>query len=256
MHLGDLILRLSAPAILLVLAVVFLRRKFYTDFPLFFTYILFAPIATALRISVRNQPWPYFVVYWSSEAVFGILALLALNEVFKSMFDLDYEKHWWFRFILPVTAVIIALVFLGQPARPTITLRLTNAVFSFDLGVHVLQAAFMVLFLILEKIVGASYDQHEQGIIAGFGISAGVTILTDLIRLHGGAGYTVYFTYVPPAAYILAAAIWLSAFVKEPPPRQRLPIPISELIELLKKQGEIAELIAKKWKLWRYQGLG
>lgn len=249
----DWALRLTPATMLVVLAVVFFRRKFYEDFPFFFAYILFAPLATIARISVRNQPWPYFVVYWSTEAVFGILALLALNEVFKRMFDLDYAEHWWFRFILPAIAVLITLIVLGQPLRPTLALRLTNAVFSFDLGVHLVQGAFMVLFLIFEKVLGASYDQYEQGIIGGFGISAGVTILTDLVRVHGGSRFTIYFTYVPPAAYIVAAAIWLRAFLKEAPPRKRLPIHISELIDLFKKQGEIAERINRKWKLWRYQ---
>jgi hypothetical protein len=238
---------------LVVLAVIFLHRKFYKDFLFFFAYISFAPVATVARIFVRNQPWPYFIVYWSTEAVFAILALFTLNEVFKRMFDLDYAQRWWFRFILPVLAVIIAILFLGQPLRPTSGGRFANAVFSFDLGVHFLQGAFLVLFLAFEKILGASYDQYEQGIIGGFGISAAVTILTDLLRAHGGSRYTVLFTYAPPAAYILAAIIWLRAFVKEPSQRQRLPISISELIELLKRQGEIADRINRKWKLWRLQ---
>jgi hypothetical protein len=253
MPLIDWALRIIPATILLVLGVILVRRNFYREFPFFFAYIVFAPIATVMRVSARAHPKPYFVTYWSTEAVFAILALLALNEVFKSMFDLDYAEHWWFKFILPVMAVAIAMLFLGQPLRPTVSARISNAVFSFDLGVHFLQTIILLLFFVLEKVLGASYDQYEQGIIAGFGISAGFTILVDGLRVHGGAQYTAYFTYVPPIAYILAAAIWLRAFVKEPPPHQRLPIPISELLALLKRQGEIAERINKKWKLWRYQ---
>lgn len=253
MRIGDLILRFSAPAIIVVLVVIFLRRKFYRDFPLFFAYIVFVPIATVLRVSVSAYPKSYYVAYWTTEAVYGLLALLALNEVFKTMFDLNYAEHWWFRFILPTLAIAITIFFLKQPLRPTVTARITNTVFSFDLGLHFLQTLILLLFFVLEKVFGASYDQYEQGIIAGFGISAGFTIVADAIRVRGGSSYTVFFAYIPPAAYILASIIWLFAFVKEPPPRQRLPIRISELIDLLKKRGEIAERMNRKWKFWRYQ---
>ena len=248
----DWTLRITPAVILLVLVFVFLRRRFHMDFPFFFSYIVYAPLATAVRIFLRTRPFAYFVAYWSTEAVFGILALLALNEIFRSLFASDYEDHRWFRLILPVMATVIGGIFLLEPIRPT-NLPMANAVFSFDLGVHFLQATVLILFLILEKVLGAAYDQYEQGIIAGFGISASVTIFTDLVRFHGGSAYTVYFTYVPPAAYILVTAVWLRAFVKRPPPRQRLPVKLADLLNLLKREAEIAERIARKWRLWRFQ---
>src|SRR5215467_2474851 len=119
MQIGDLILRFTAPAVLLVLVVVFLRRRFYREFPLFLTYILVALVVPVMRVAVRNQPVSYFVVYWTADAILGVLALLALNEVFKHLFESDYEDHWWFRLVLPTAALLIALLFLGQPLRPT-----------------------------------------------------------------------------------------------------------------------------------------
>ena len=252
MQIGDLILRFTAPAILLILVVVFLRRRFYREFPFFLAYILLALVVPVTRVAVRSKPVSYFVVYWTADAILGILALLALNEVFKHLFESDYEHYWWFRLVLPVAALLIALLFLRQPLRPTTTGRITNAVFSFDLGIHSLQALILVLFVFLDKVFTAASDQYDYGIVRGFGVSACITIFADLARSHFGSGYTFYFTYAPPVGYIAATLIWLHAFVRRPPSRQKLPITVHELLELLGKQAEVAAKIARSWRPWRY----
>src|SRR5215471_16553856 len=112
MHVLDWILWLVPMTILLVLAVIQLLRGFHVDFPFFFSYVAFAVIATVARIIVRNAPVSYFWVYWITDAVLGILALLTLNEVFKHLFGVDYAAHWWFRLILPAAALIIAFLFV------------------------------------------------------------------------------------------------------------------------------------------------
>ena len=249
---ADLTVSLVPLILLLFLAVVLIRRKFYVEFPLFSLYTTTALLATVVRLAVTNQPIPYFVVYWTADAILGVLALLSLNEVLKHLFEFDYEQHWWFRLVLPVAALLIALLFLRQPLRPTTTGRITNAVFSFDLGIHSLQVLILVLFVLLDKIFTAASDQYDYGIVRGFGVSACITIFADLARSHFGSGYTFYFTYAPPVGYIAATLIWLHAFVRRPPSRQKLPITIHELLELLGKQAEAVAKLARNWRLWRY----
>src|SRR5215831_8605811 len=185
------ILSLTPAAVLLVLLVLFIRHRLYRDFPFFFAYISFALLSFALRWSVRNAPLSYFLVYWVTEAIYGILALLALNEVFKHLFELDYREHWWFRLWLPTTAFVIAVVFLVLPIGRITPYWSTNIVFSFDLGMHCLEVLILMLFVFLDKILVAAYDQYDFGIVRGFGVSASVTILADLMRSHFGSAYTV-----------------------------------------------------------------
>ena len=82
MPVGDLLLRLTAPLILLALIVVLIRRKLYRQFPVFFVYLAYALSASGLRIAVKSQPKSYFVIYWSADIIYGILALLVIREVF------------------------------------------------------------------------------------------------------------------------------------------------------------------------------
>jgi hypothetical protein len=247
MSVVDLILRFTPAVILLVLAVVFVRRHFYKEFPLFFAYVAFSLIATAARFSVRNEPVPYFVVYWTTDAIYALLALLALNEVFKRVFELDYKEHPWFRFVLPLTALVIAGFFITQPYVLSLApaARISNIIFSFDIGVHCLEGVILLLFLLLQKILASAYDQYESGILTGFGLAAYITMSADVARSDFGSGFELYFRYAPPLGYILAAAIWLHAFVRKPLPQQKLKIRISELLQLLKRQQEFMDKISK-----------
>jgi len=78
-----------------------------------------------------------------------------------------------------------------------------------------------------------------------------VTILADLLRSHFGSAYTIHFAYAHPLGFLAATVIWLHAFIRKPPARQKLPITVRELLDLLKKEAEIAEKIAKNWRFWR-----
>jgi len=235
-------------AILLALAVLFVRRRIYRAFPLFFGYVLFAVLATAVRVSVRSQLTAYFWAYWITDAGYGLLALLALNEVFKHLFEFDYKEYWWFRLSLPTAAFVIALVFFVQPMGQVSSYPVRNAVFSFDLGMHCLEGLILILFVVLDKVFAAVYDQYDYGVVRGFGVSAFVTIFADLARSHFGSRYTLVFAYAPPMGYIVATLIWLHAFLSKPPERQRLPITMKELMALMRKQGEAMGKIIH----WKY----
>src|SRR5690348_9924 len=103
----DLILSFTAPAILVGLAIILFRRRFYREFPLFFAYILYVPIADALRISVTGRATPYYWLYWITEAIYGIAEVLVIREVFRRIFALQYATWRWFRLILPGTVLLI-----------------------------------------------------------------------------------------------------------------------------------------------------
>ena len=108
MHNGDLLLRFTGPAFLLVLVILLVKRKHHREFPFFFTYAIFSIIAAIARQTASSHPVGYFIVYWSAEALYGILALLVLREVFHHVFSVEYELHPWIRFPLPVTVIVPA----------------------------------------------------------------------------------------------------------------------------------------------------
>src|SRR5262249_62059545 len=75
MRVADWIAFVGPLALLLALAVVFLRRKFYRDFPFFFAYVLFAIMAMEVRAAIRSLPAAFFAVYCAGGAVMAFVSV-------------------------------------------------------------------------------------------------------------------------------------------------------------------------------------
>src|SRR5947209_4940119 len=115
MHLSTL-LGWTGPVLQLWLAGILVRRKLYrrARFPFFTSYTLYSVLASFLRKCISSNSASYYMLYWSTEAIYAILALLSLNEVFRRLHRLDYKDFRWFRFLLPVTALLIVTVALWE----------------------------------------------------------------------------------------------------------------------------------------------
>ena len=166
---------------------------------------------------------------------YAVLALFAVNEVFKRIFELDYEVYPWSRVLLPGLSVAISVIFLWgamHPAHSGIG-RITTAIFSFDLGVHCVEGLLLLLFLALRWYFSAAWSRYDYGILIGFGVSACTTLAADAARSVFGTRSEAYFVYVPPMGYLAAALIWLWTFSAKPqPPEGR---PIADLLNLVRR---------------------
>ena len=256
MTVRDLILSFTAPAILLVLALIIVRRRLYREFPLFFTYVVFSAVVGALRETAIDHRFLYFWLYWITEALYGILALLVLREVFHRVFALPYEAYRWFRFLLPAALfIILGFSFLEAVIHPRgggYIPRLITAIYWFDLGVHALEGTVLLLVVALIVVFPVAWRQHEFGILAGFGVSACITILADLMMLQAGSRYETFFRYGPPIAYVLATIIWLHAFLRPPQTRSQSQIEPDEMLEIVRRSRQLLEKIERALRLRRH----
>jgi|GEM_PF-818610 len=256
MTVRDLILSFTAPAILLVLALIIVRRRLYREFPLFFTYVVFSAVVGALRETAIDHRFLYFWLYWITEALYGILALLVLREVFHRVFALPYEAYRWFRFLLPAALfIILGFSFLEAVIHPRgggYIPRLITAIYWFDLGVHALEGTVLLLVVALIVVFPVAWRQHEFGILAGFGVSACITILADLMMLQAGSRYETFFRYGPPIAYVLATFIWLHAFLQPLQSRPQSQLHPDEMLEIVRRSRRLLEKIERALGLRRH----
>lgn len=250
----DLMLGLVAPIILLPLAVVIYRRKLHKEFPFFFAYSLYASIAGILREVLPQRRFGYFVFYWMTEAIYGILGLFVISEVLRHLFPIEHYR--WSRWLLPIAiGVILAFasseVFYHPLGHGQISI-LVRCIYWFDVGVHGLEGLALVLVGVVTQFFRISWRKYEFGILTGFGISAFVTMLADLLRFDLGSGYETFFRYGPPIAYLAAAVVWLEAFVRPAAPKQGSKITRDEAQASL---GRARAGLARVKKLlgWRYQ---
>jgi hypothetical protein len=242
-------LHLAAPAIVLVVMIIVVRRRLYREFPLFFSYLLYVVIATGLRTSVSTKTAQYFWFYWITEAIYGVAELLVIREVFRRTFLVEYVAHRWFRFIFPVTVIAILSLLLAEalyhPLGRGYISHLVNAIYWFDLGIHALEGTILLVLLGLMLLFPVSWRRYEFGVLTGFGVSASVTMLAYLLRFEWGGSYEAFFRYGPPVAYIAATLVWLHAFWRPPEPSPRIPIDPAEAVELMRYYRELLDRIRK-----------
>lgn len=249
MRFFDISLYFASPIVLLGLIIIFVRRRLSPEFPVFFAYLLYVPVTAVLRMSVNYHSPAYFWLYWSTEAGFGIFALLVLREVFHRVFAVAYASYRWFGFLLPATVFIIVGFTLWEtiyhPLWPRHIPWIISAIYWFDFGVHLLEGMILLLVLALTIAFPVSWRQYEFGILAGFGLNASVTMMAYLFRFQGGHAYENFFRYGPPVAYFLATLIWLHAFFRPPAPSRHPQMDLEELLAIVRRWKHLLEKIEK-----------
>jgi hypothetical protein len=193
----------------------------------------------------------FFIVYWVTEMIYGVLALLAILEVFKPTLGAYFEPMWgrWMPALTLMGVVGISMWRgLYHPVGQGNALGAWAAgAYTFMLEVLFLQIiVFAVcLRLALRRPYPVRWGRYRLGIIGGFGLAACASATAYLLRFVFGARYEVVFHYVLPGAYIGAAAGWLMAFWRPESPRSRRPIEdyrraveaMSEAVEQAKKDS-------------------
>lgn len=216
----DICLHIGPPIVLLSLIFILLRRQLHRDFRIFFLYMFYVPVATALQMAVMHRPAAYFWLYWSTEAGYGILALLVLREIFHRVFAVVYANYRWFRFLLPAIVIFSLGLSLwevlqhpfGREDLPGVV----NAIYWFDLGAHLVEGGVLLLLLALTAVLPIAWRRYEFGILAGFGLNASLTIIAYVLRFDLGRSCEVFFRYGPPIAYLFATLVWLRVFFRPP----------------------------------------
>lgn len=214
MRTAELALALGGTFLELCLLVVLVAQRAYNVFPAFFVCTAFSAFSTVAALLVSNHPAAYLWVYWGTEALYVLLAFLALLEVFKSVFQSFYHLPW-FRFLFPGIGVLMLSVATTRSImRPPAEVNRAFAVIIFlELAVRFLQLGILFLFFALVRFFHMLWRQYAFGIAFGFGVSAAGSLVVFLLRSEFGTKLDHVVRITPPIAYTLAVAVWLLTFL-------------------------------------------
>jgi hypothetical protein len=242
MGINNLILE-GGPAFLqIAIITVFVKRQLTRRFPWFFAYTVFSVGATIIRHETSNQPVEYYWVYWITEVIFGILALLALSEVFELAAKIFYFGQGVSRFV-PVAAVLTVLAYaLWQtiyhapafaPGSAAVA-HLQAGAYALTFGINCLETGicFLCLRLTRMKGYGIRWGQYDFGVLVGFGLMGGLNSLIYLARLVFGNSFEDLFRFAPAGVYLIVTATWFDAFRRKEPPFTKQPPTVEELNRL------------------------
>jgi hypothetical protein len=242
MRKADILLTLIGPIISGGLAIILLRRKANREFPFFFAYVSASICIGLFRAAVAGNYLFYFEVYWTTEALYIVLALLALHEVFRKVFATFYERRWFWLFFPSVVIAIsvLAVIYrLGSP--PAQANEVISLIISLGMAVNLVQALLFVLFFALVWFNGIGTREYPFGIVMGFAAIAIVTFAADWARSEFGTRLNIVSSYAPAVAYILAVILWLNTFLRppEPEPQWRLKITPEQLLDEMRQYSKI-----------------
>ncbi|HEY1465131.1 MAG TPA: hypothetical protein VGF44_17075 [Terriglobales bacterium] len=214
-----------------VLLVFFVRNHFIKSFPAFFVYTCFSLLTGIGRLilTLTHTVKLYFFFYWSTEAIYALLGIAVLYEVYKAVFG-NLKRASWFRAIFPVAVVgALALTFLHAPGLFSGPQSTLNVITASEMAVRMLQVGLFVILIGSVALFGLRWRQQAFGISAGYGIYASVCLLASTKLYEIGTNFEQVWGIATVLSYTIAGLIWVWFFSSkpEPPKRRADPPPLS-----------------------------
>jgi hypothetical protein len=228
MHISNLVELAISFVLETWLVVLLFKRKVRRHFPMFFSFVLYATATAVARLVTVTHYRTYFYTFWWTEALLLVLSLAALHEVFYWMFEGFYQL-WWFRVpyygtIIAVVAVAIRNAIVSPPVQ---ALPVISVILDVSIGVNLLLVGLSSLFFALRQLFVVEFRRYAYGIVLGFGISGLGPLLGYLARSEFGTKLDIFTRHSAAVGYILAVAIWISAFNRPEPEEDEWAPPMS-----------------------------
>jgi hypothetical protein len=246
MELVTLFLRLTAASLALWLGWILVRRQLYGQYPFFFAYVLFSVAVAVIRPLARLQSYEsYFKVYWTTEGLYAVFALLALHEAFRDVFRIDYEDWPWFKLVFPVAVGVLAAFFIGDAVLhpPAQAPPVVAVVISFGKVVNFIKGGLFCLFFVLALLLAPRWQRYPFGIVLGFAVSGAPAAVIFAARSVFGTKLNLLAEYGLPVAYILGLMVWIGTCFQAPDSEPQLPR--TGILEALGTANEYSRFL--KW---------
>jgi len=197
---------------LAVLACILLYRKFYREFPLFFSYVVLTEMVGLTRYAAsKGPPSVYSKVYWISNLVVVLFAFLASYELFVKRLFPRFYKIRFFRILFTLAAILVNVVVViaaiyGNHKR---WLLLSARIEEF------LRAAVIFFFVALMTVMGRRWEMKEFGIAFGFGLDVAISLASVALWTQA-SNRSPLVSRIPVIAYDIACIIWIYCFWNAP----------------------------------------
>jgi len=178
------------------------RRKFRSEFPIFFNYNVFVVISYVVLFFLYRPSWEkaYFISYWVSSGIEALLGFAAIYEVFRNSFkpfdalrDFAGIMFRWSALVLALVATILTCTSIGQEPRAMM------AILCLERGVMVMQCGLLLFLLLFSSRLGMTWQHHGFGISLGFGLFAATQLILNSVRSQLGPSWGCPF-YTSDAA--------------------------------------------------------
>lgn len=217
----DFIPMIVSELLTVLLLIVMIRRRASMRVPFFGVYVTYSSIAAFLRMCSAASYSTFFNVFWATEAAYLLLSVLCMYKSFYAVFS-GMMLLRWFRWLYPVTcSLVIAYAVWKAIKRPPIErYPITSVIIGVEIGAQYLIAATFLLFCAAMRWARIAASRYHSAVVLGFGTSAIGMLMGTLVRSEFGARFASFSKFMPTVAYMIALAVWLSAFYTPLPDAQ------------------------------------
>ncbi|HEV2960846.1 MAG TPA: hypothetical protein VG649_03410 [Candidatus Angelobacter sp.] len=213
-----------------------LRRDARRHFPLFVFYIfLSVPITAARLLTIANYT-AYFYIFWLTNTALLVLGLVALHEVFHSVYEGFYQVLGFRLLYYGVIALVLIVTAINAVVNPPAHAHaVIGLILRMGIAINLLQAGIAAFYGALIKPLDIGFRRYPTGIVMGFGISAIGPFIGYFALSIFGTKFEVFTRNISGVAYILGVLIWLLAFAG--PEREEEwspPMPPEEMLKIVR----------------------
>ena len=203
---------IAGPTLEITLLAFIVHRKLHTEFPRFFSYVLFQIVkAGVLFVTYRYYYDSYFDAYWTGNAISVILAVIVMDEILHKLFkeyggaqNLGAMIFRWTCGLLLLLAIVTALS--NEQGSSD---RVVAMVLAFDRSVRLMQCGLVCLLLVLCRFLKHCWRQRVFGIALGFGIFASVELILVSVAMRYGSGSAQIVSVLKSVAYNSVTLLWI-----------------------------------------------
>ncbi len=205
-----------APHVLLaMLAVVLWRRRFYREFPVFFTYALYEVAEFILLFalySVSGGGKQYAYAYCATLLLSIALRFGVIDEVSKDLFrESQFLKVAARRSLQCVTGLLFLVgVLLAVYAPGDNSVRWIAGVSVVNRGAAMVQCGLLLSLLLFSGFLGVTWRGTAFGITLGLGVLTSVDLATYALRAEFTSKVGEEFlNLLIPGTYLVCVLIWI-----------------------------------------------
>jgi len=210
----NVLLLASGIALYVWLVLILWRRRVYRNFPVFFSYNIYAVVGSTARLLASSDVYLYFYVFWWTDLGFLLFGIASIHKAFRSVFEGFYLLRWFRWLYFGAIGTIVAASILNSVFnRPVEVFPFLRIVLDIETPIYCVQAAIFGLFYLCVKLLNVGFRRYPFAIVLGFGIQAMGTLLPFVARSIFGKKAEIFVAYTHVVAYYMTLAVWLSAFL-------------------------------------------
>jgi hypothetical protein len=248
LHFIWLYLWIAPHVLLVVIAIVMVRKGLQRDFPIFFSYLLYEFLQFCLLFAMHI--WRPSLSTYLEVDVIGRAGSIALRfgiiqEMFESPFTHSFSLRRGMARTLnwvTVVLVVIAAVFAGSVYYPILAPRAFQAYVTAE-ALNTAQCGLLVLIFLWYRFLGLRMSPFVFGVGLGIGLAAGLDPLILALKDAVSAQNSKIPDFLQLAIYHCAVLVWLYfAQAREKFEAIGTPSPLLHIREWTADLGRIAPL--------------